>query len=1072
MADFPNIPANTTPFVPTVGQPSALDTEHNRVVADEKAKQEKDNTSFGELIGAHAVTGKIGWIDRTIQSFDFTPDPTFYGKKFEDARQEWIKRGIPEAQLALADKAVSQEHMDRLYGYALENANAEHTQAQFGMMSNLAAGLTDPVEFGAGALLAPLGVAAKGTRLANALRAGAVNAVQGVTSEALTGQYNTSVDSQALMSAGLFSFGFGSALGFRPGEVGAIQKAADEIAHGPMGTAAKETDSMGAARVKGTHVDTMDGPDLATPGWQQDILDDAALNAGTKETKWAKGRVSLAAKLGANPAGAVSNESKKLLRDGVGYKDKTVAVEESASEMALRLRDTKEAALRRQIEPAWEEFKKANGQRFDYGKEAFMQDVGRAMRDPAFKGPAEAPAVVQAINRATKAVWDDLHAAGVEGFENPSPPHQNWLPRQHSATGWIDTLQTKGLRFADVVEKLVAPAISAGRAKAGMHVDDDMSKVVAEAWSRRGYDVATRSETANPGGAFHARDVDTVEQLLTQAGANDKEASLLLEKLRHQEAEGSKLSHAKERIVMDESYAADLTDDLGNTYRVSIADLLENNVDKLTSDYIREMSGWTALKAKTGHVDNPAKLVEYKKFLNAESMKAGGGDITRKLDITLNSILGHSTEDQPHAALSRASRMIRSHNYLTTMLGVGWSMLEGIGTTMGAAGFRNSLQEIPAALASIRRMKDGTLNLKTAAWMEDVHAPGTDFMRNQPYLRIDEGVQYGGHVSSAMDRFANGTENVMAYAKRYAGIMSGMTPVQTFLQRWAARGVAAKMLDLANTAKLSRSALQRLRNDGITEEAQAALFKRLTGMKKIDDIAADWNNWSPDERSSFAAYMWRVTHRAVTEGDVSDTAQIMHSSVGKIFWQFRSFMTSSYERSLLNGLHMMDMQTAQMWVGSTFFAGVGMAARNYVNTVGDPEMREKLLDPTELGKQAFQQASYSSILPMMIDTVARDLHMRKFIGDRSETFNALFGNDDAGFFDHGRGTGLDTGVGGIPTLSTAKSIYTLIGLPGKLGNDGVTKKDFKDISKLLWFNNMIGVRNGLSALANQFPDSD
>ena len=170
----------------------------------------------------------------------------------------------------------------------------------------------------------------------------------------------------------------------------------------------------------------------------------------------------------------------------MGYKNKDIAVEESASEMSMRLRDTKEAAFRRQVEPLWEEYKKAEGLSFDYGKEAFMQDVGRAMRDPSYKASPQAAGIRDAVNKATKAVWDDLHAAGVEGFESPNPPHQNWLPRQHSSSGWIDTLQTKGLRFADVVEKLVAPAISAGRAKAGMFVDDDYSKVVAEQWARRG----------------------------------------------------------------------------------------------------------------------------------------------------------------------------------------------------------------------------------------------------------------------------------------------------------------------------------------------------------------------------------------------------------------------------------------------------------------------------------------------------------------------------------------------------------------------------------------------------------
>jgi len=1053
MADFPNIPANTTEFVPTVGQPAQVVTDKQHRIAAEEAQRIKDNTSAWDLIGAHAATGKIGWIDRSMQSSEFQPDPTFVGKRFEDARAEWIKKGVPDSQLPLADKAVSQEHMDLLLSFAQQNALAEHDMAQFGTIANLGAGLTDPVDFAAGAVLAPLGFSSKVGRIGNALRGGTVNAAQGVASEAMRGQYDPSVDLQSYVSSAALAFTLGGALNLRTGETGQIAKAADEIAHGP-----KQADNAGSARVKGTVVDQMDGPDVPIKDWQQEILDDAVTVGATKETKWGAARASLAARLGINKSAAVSNESKKLMRDGVGYADKNVAVEESASEMSLRLRDTREAAFRRAVEPLWEDYKKANGLRMDFGKEAFMNDVGRAMRDPQFKAAPQAAGIREAVNRATKDVWADLHSAGVEGFESPRPPHENWLPRVHSASGWIETIQNKGLRFAQVVDELIAPAIKLGRERAGMDVDDDYSKIVAEAWARRGYDKATQSQTAMPQGGLHAVDADTVEHLLTEAGKTSKEALLLVEKLRSQQAEASKLSHAKERIVMDEGYTANLTDDLGNVHKVSIADLLENNVDKLTSDYIREMTGWAAMKAKTG-VGTPARLAEYKAFLNHESIRSGSGDISRKLDIVTNSILGRSTEDQPHAMLSRFSRVVRSHNYLTTMLQVGFSMIEGLGSTMGAAGFRNTVKEIPSAMASLRRMSDGTLSNKTAAWMEDVFAPGTDYLRNQPYLRIDEGATYGGHSASMLERGANGAENVMAYAKRYAGIMSFMTPVQTLLQRVAGRGVAAKLIDLANTAKLTKSTVQRLRNDGLTEEGQAALFKRLKGKGKIDEIEADWNNWSPDERSSLAAYMWRVTHRAVTEGDVSDTAQLMHSAVGKIFWQFRSFMTSSYERSLLNGLHMRDWQTASMWAGSTFFAGVGMAARNYVNTIGDKEMREKLLDPTELGKQAFQQASYSSILPMMIDTVARDMHVR-----------ALAGGADKGFFDNGRGTGLDTGVAGIPALSTAKSIYSLIGLPAKAAQGEVSKKDVKDVMKLLWFNNMTGVRNGLNAFASQFDE--
>jgi hypothetical protein len=94
----------------------------------------------------------------------------------------------------------------------------------------------------------------------------------------------------------------------------------------------------------------------------------------------------------------------------------------------------------------------------------------------------------------------------------------------------------------------------------------------------------------------------------------------------------------------------------------------------------------------------------------------------------------------------------------------------------------------------------------------------------------------------------------------------------------------------------------------------------------------------------------------------------------------------------------------------------------------------------------------------MIDTVARDAHMR-----------ALLGGPDQGFFDHGRGTGLDTGISGTPTLSTLNSLYAAVGMPAKIAQGKVTQRDVKDVAKLLWFQNMTGVRNGINEFAKQFP---
>lgn len=1068
MADITNIPAQHTPFVPSVGQPTTLQDENRRLVDEEEAKKLKDSTTVHELIGAAAVQGGIGTIDRVIDSFKYDVDPEFYGKAFTDKRDEWVKRGVSEDQIPLADKAISAEHMDHLYDLARQNMDAIQTRAQFGIIANIAADFTDPVAFAAGAASGGLTYAERFGSIANAIRSGLVNTVQGVGMEAARGANDTSVTTGNLVATAAFSFGLGGAFGFRAGELGELAKVADDIAHNPKHAvnADPANDSFGSARVHGSHVDTMDGPMVDVKDWQQQKIDEAALVGNSKQTVFAKVRKSLSAVLGSNKDGTVANESRKALRDGVGYKDKNVAVEESASEMSLRLRDTEETKLRRGLEPLWQKYKQDNNLSWDYGKENFMDEAGRAMRDPSYKASPEAAAVHTHINKSTDAMWGHLHEAGVEGFEAPKPPHQNWLPRVYSAKGFINILQEKGLSFEgtpeSVLEKLVKPAIrNAWEAKLqpGQVIDEDQLHEVAHAWLTRGYDRATQARTAQPGGLMHARDVDTVEQLLTDEGVTNPKAKALVEKLRNTQDETAKHSHAKHRIDMDESYKATLNDQFGNEHEVSIADLLENNVDKLTTEYIREMSGWAALKTKAD-VGTPRRLSEYKAWLNGRSIAAGSKDISRKLDIVYNSILGHSTEVNPGTGFARASRMVRSQSYLTTMLQVGPSMVEAFGTILGPAGFRNTMRAIPGSRAMLRRAQNGELELSEARFLEDIIAPGTDYLRNQPYLRIDDGVHYGATPGKG-GKLLDGVENAMAYAKRAANVASGMAPVQAFLQRLGARGVCANLIEMANKGNLEQWKIYRLRNDGLTEEAQQALFARLRGKTHIDEIADDWDNWTPKERGTYAAYMWRVTHRAVTEGDVSDTMEVMHSAIGKIFWQFRGFMTSSYERSLLNGIHMRDWQTATMWSGSTLFAGVGMTARNYINTIGDPELRKKLLSPEEIAKQAFQQASYSSILPFMIDTVAHDMKVRKYLGD----------GKDQGYFSYGRSTGLEAGFGGIPTYSTAKAAWSLLAMPAKAAQGDVTKRDVKNAVKLLWFQNMFGVRNGISEIARQFPDS-
>lgn len=188
-----------------------------------------------------------------------------------------------------------------------------------------------------------------------------------------------------------------------------------------------------------------------------------------------------------------------------------------------------------------------------------------------------------------------------------------------------------------------------------------------------------------------------------------------------------------------------------------------------------------------------------------------------------------------------------------------------------------------------------------------------------------------------------------------------MAPINTMLQRIAGRATLLRLLDMANAKKLSDAEVARLRTWGLDEKAQADVFGYLKGKRQIEQIDPDKLPFQTRER--MAAFLFRVTRHQVLEGDASDSIELMHSTTGRIVTQFRSFMVNSYTRHFLNSVHHYDdWRTYAMVVLSTSAAGMGWAARTYINTAGNPEQRKKQLTQENFYKNAVAQSSWSNVI--------------------------------------------------------------------------------------------------------------
>jgi hypothetical protein len=1082
---LPSIYAQDGEYVRPVPSAGVTVLEGQARKAEAAAQVTKDNTHFTDLIGAKIVQGPIAWADRALQERGVPRDENFYGDALNPFIEKWRAAGL-ENQTELLERATSAEHADLLMSFAMQNKQAQEDSAQYGLLGNAAASLFDPSMVAIGYASGGLAYGARATSLVNAVRSGVVAGATNVGTEAFVSQYDPEIDTSHLVSAGAFGFLTGGVFGFRSGELAEAAAGVNKVVRehtAPAEAAQTATDSMGAARVPGSVVDTLDGPAVGTPEWQQKILDDAYANAGIRSAFTGSGtgvskrvdkflprflkestiRRDIAGRLGGSKSAVMRDLGRKLLKDSVGFTDRNVAVKFTAAEESTLLDQAVHGEYRKTVEQEWAKFSQKTGVRGDVARQSFNESVGYYIRGVAQDMEPEVVASAQRVASTFKRMADELRASGVPGFEKEFNGN-GYLPRIFSAKGYTDLNATKGLAFDNIRDNLVKPAMRSAWVKnlaPGEALNEDLLHEVSEAWLKRGYEKAMGGPS-DLHGTLAAADASSVRELLQEAGVDAQKIDALVGKLEKEAGERATHARAKSRIDLDESFGATLTDDLGNTHQVHIADLLENNVDNLVPDYIREMSGWAALK-KHANIGTQAELDKYKQLALQHSKKAGDGDLSRALDITFNSILGRSTSDAPNSAWTRGSRLIRSQNFMTTMGQVGFTMLEGVGSVLGAVGVRNAFKAAPAAVNMVKKMRMGNFNNEEAAWLADVTGLGTDFVRNQPYLRLDAVGESVWRNDSAVGRSLNKLDRGMQYGQRYMSVVSGIAPMQQFLQGFAGVGTAARLVQLANKEGLSASMVRRLRAGGLDAKDQATIFARLKGLKSVHDIAGSWGSWTADEKRLLSLYVNRTAKRTIGEGGVGDSVQLMHSATGRIFTQFRTFMTNSYTSVLLHGLHMRDWQMAHMWMGSTLFAGIGMAARNYLNTTGDPEKRTKLMEWDNLTKQAIQQSSYSSILPFMIDTVAHDLGVKKAMG-----------YDDEPVFAYGRSTGLDSGVQGIPTLATGRALWSLpkTAVAALDPNSRVTSKQAKDAMSLLWFQNVTGVRNGLSWAAKQLPEGD
>jgi hypothetical protein len=418
------------------------DAQQKKAVA-----QAEQGATAGDLIGAAQVQGGIGTIDRFIDEssvLQFAREDYQLPKDFAAIMED---DGIDQSQWGLFERATSDEHFNLLRTFAQQNQHVAQTQAQFGLAANVLVGFTDPVAFALDAGTGGLARGARAGRTVNALRGGATAA--GVNSLMTLGaaEFNPEIDEDDVLISAAAGLVIGGGFGARQGDEFVDTRKVREIVQRDITGPAE---SLSAAKVAGV-------PDEPTPGLQRanvsDALDDIR-TAGVENIEvrpaFANIRRSLSARMGDANSPTVREISRKLFRDGVGYNDRSKAVEQSAGEFAGMHRARFETELHRGYNAAWLDERAAKGLSvWDRPAELeWNKQVADSLRGVEVESPA-ARAAAQRI----RVVLDKAFDLGTRsGVLDKGTKNQDYFPQLQSRQAYQRIFGEMGLSEDQGVE--------------------------------------------------------------------------------------------------------------------------------------------------------------------------------------------------------------------------------------------------------------------------------------------------------------------------------------------------------------------------------------------------------------------------------------------------------------------------------------------------------------------------------------------------------------------------------------------------------------------------------------------
>ncbi|MCP3400404.1 D-alanyl-D-alanine carboxypeptidase family protein [Bradyrhizobium sp. CCGB20] len=572
----------------------------------------------------------------------------------------------------------------------------------------------------------------------------------------------------------------------------------------------------------------------------------------------------------------------------------------------------------------------------------------------------------------------------VKGFEE-TPTNKNYMMRIYDAHK-INQLLDEAVAHG-VGQRGLEAWFKGAMKSAQTWMDDEILDKIAEGTVKRLRNKANGIDEAM--NLMHSGfDVEHLKDILRDVDVPEERIDKLLGTVRLNAETGAD-ARAKHRLLLDETFTLRgyRTFD-GSTRDLALSDFTVTDAKLLSDMYFRHMNGRIALarvrvqNPTTGEMlingitsDNEWATVKNQLVKSMADSKMTPAEIkkaTANLDFLYDRTLGRPDPAQQGEWASWLRR-VRKFNFLRQGGSFGMAQIPEMAMIPAQLGMKAFLQHVPAFKRIVTADGRSILNDGLAAELEAAFGVGTDRLRGMQFFKSDE---FGFHETGKLGKLDNGLD----FAQMAVAEASGMTTINTMLQRTTAKVIAQKFADMAldptsvNLKRMASIGLSDKMLKRITQEVNTHFTKEdgLLFSGKVTRMNLD--KWTDLEaRAAFENALFRWSRRIIQENDIGNMHRWSSGPLWQMLFQFRTFSINAWNKQFMLNMHMRDMTSFHVMTYSLLAGAAAYAARMQLQAIGRSDKEDflaKRLSPEKMALGAFQNTGWSSLLPMATDTAA------------------------------------------------------------------------------------------------------